>query len=383
MVDRAFFEQQEREMLAPYAALSSASRGRPHPEPEHAFRTAFQRDRDRVIHCAAFRRLEYKTQVFVNHEGDHYRTRLTHSLEAAQIARTMARFLRLNEDLTEAVTLAHDLGHTPFGHAGQDAMNELMAGHGGFEHNLQALRIVDHLEKRYPGYRGLNLTDEVREGIFKHSPRHEDSGPNEFRDGSEPVLEAQLTDLADEIAYTNHDLEDGLTSRILDVESLDEVVLWRDNFRRAREQNPDESAKIHIRLAIRLIINELVTDLLDETSRRLESGTIRSVDDVKRHSGRLVGFTASVEENKARLKQFLFENLYRHYRVVRMAEKAKRVIGELFAGYVANPRQLPPHVSSRIDDDGLYRLVCDYIAGMTDRFALDEHKRLFDPHVKL
>ena len=383
MVDRAFFEKQEREILAPYAALSSASRGRQHQEPEHTFRTAFQRDRDRVIHCTAFRRLEYKTQVFVNHEGDHYRTRLTHSLEAAQIARTMARFLRLNEDLTEAVTLSHDIGHTPFGHAGQDAMNELMAGHGGFEHNLQALRIVDYLEKRYPGYRGLNLTREVREGIFKHSPRHEDSGPDEFRDGLEPVLEAQLTDLADEIAYTNHDLEDGLTSRILELESLDEVELWRKNFRQAREDNPDETPKIHIRLAIRLIINELVTDLLDETSRRIESASIESVDDVQRQSGRLVGFTSSVEEKKAQLKQFLFENLYRHYRVVRMAEKAKRVIGDLFAGYVANPRQLPPQVSTRIDDDGLDRVVCDYIAGMTDRFALDEHKRLFDPHVRL
>ena len=370
-------------MLAPYAALSSASRGRRHQEPEHAFRTAFQRDRDRVIHCTAFRRLEYKTQVFVNHEGDHYRTRLTHSLEAAQIARTMARFLRLNEDLTEAVTLAHDLGHTPFGHAGEDAMNALMAGHGGFEHNLQALRIVDHLEKRYPGYRGLNLTHEVREGIFKHSPRHQDSGPDEFRDGLAPVLEAQLTDLADEIAYTNHDLEDGLTSRILELESLDEVALWRENFRQAREENPDESSKIHIRLAIRLIINELVTDFLNVTSGRLESASIGSVDDVQRQSDRLVRFTVSVEEKKAQLKQFLFENLYRHYRVVRMAEKAKRVIGDLFAGYVANPRQLPPHVSTRIDDVGLDRVVCDYIAGMTDRFALDELKRLFDPHVRL
>jgi len=370
-------------MLAPYAALSSTSRGRQHQEPEHRFRTAFQRDRDRVIHCTAFRRLEYKTQVFVNHEGDHYRTRLTHSLEAAQIARTMARFLRLNEDLTEAVTLAHDLGHTPFGHAGEDAMNALMAGHGGFEHNLQALRIVDYLEKRYPGYRGLNLTHEVREGIFKHSPRHKNSGPDEFRDGLEPVLEAQLTDLADEIAYTNHDLEDGLTSRILELESLDEVELWRKNFRQAREENPDESSKIHIRLAIRLIINELVIDLLDETSGRIERASIESVDGVQRQSGRLVGFTASVEEKKTQLKQFLFENLYRHYRVVRMAEKAKRVIGDLFAGYVANPRQLPPHVSTRVDDDGLDRVVCDYIAGMTDRFALDEHKRLFDPHVRL
>lgn len=383
MPDRAFFEKRENENLAPYAARSAASRGRVYAEPEHVFRTAFQRDRDRVVHCTAFRRLEYKTQVFVNHEGDHYRTRLTHSLEAAQIARTMARFLRLNEDLTEAVTLSHDLGHTPFGHAGEDAMNELMAEHGGFEHNLQALRIVDHLEKRYPGYRGLNLTREVREGIFKHSPRHREAGPEEFRDGLEPVLEAQLTDLADEIAYTNHDLEDGLTSGLLEFEALDDVELWGENFRRACEEHPQESTKIHIRLTIRRIINELVTDLLDETLRRLEARSIESVDDVQRESNRLVSFTSSVEENKARLKEFLFENLYRHYRVVRMAEKAKRVVRDLFEAYVSNPRQLPPHVSARIDKDGLHRVVCDYIAGMTDRFALDEHDRLFDPHERL
>jgi dGTPase len=383
MLDRVFFENQEKRILAPYAALSSASRGRAHPEPEHAFRTVYQRDRDRVIHCTAFRRLEYKTQVFVNHEADHYRTRLTHSLEAAQIARTAARFLQLNEDLTEAVTLAHDLGHTPFGHAGQDAMNELMAGHGGFEHNLQALRIVDHLEKRYPGYRGLNLSYEVREGIVKHSPGHRDTGPEEFLARLEPVLEAQLVDLADEIAYTNHDLEDGLTSRILDVESLGEVELWKESFRVAQDQHPDETEKIHIRLTVRRIINALVTDLLEETRRRLEENSIDDVDQVRRHSGRIVSFTPRVEEKKARLKQFLFENLYRHYRVVRMAEKAKRVIRDLFEGYVANPRQLPPHVAVRIHDEGLHRVVCDYVAGMTDRFALDEHKRLFDPHERL
>lgn len=383
MLDRTFFENQERMILAPYAALSSESRGRAHPEPEHAFRTVYQRDRDRVVHCTAFRRLEYKTQVFVNHEGDHYRTRLTHSLEAAQIARTAARFLQLNEDLTEAVTLAHDLGHTPFGHAGQDAMNALMADHGGFEHNLQALRIVDHIEKRYPGYRGLNLSHEVREGIVKHSPGDRDTAPQEFRDGSEPVLEAQLVDLADEIAYTNHDLEDGLTSRILDVESLNAVELWRESFHDAQAQHPNETRKIHIRLSVRRIINRLVTDLLEETRRRLESGSIEDVNQVRGQDGRLVSFTPAVEEQKIRLKQFLFENLYRHYRVVRMAEKAKRVIRDLFEGYVANPLQLPPHVAIRIDDNGLHRVVCDYVAGMTDRFALEEHKRLFDPHERL
>lgn len=379
--DRGFFEQQERQILAPYAAFSESSRGRRHDEPEHLFRTAFQRDRDRVVHCTAFRRLEYKTQVFVNHEGDHYRTRLTHSLEAAQIARTMARFLQLNEDLTEAVTLSHDLGHTPFGHAGEDAMNTLMAEHGGFEHNLQALRIVDHLEKRYPRFRGLNLTHEVREGIFKHSPKRADEIPDDF-DSREPVLEAQLVDLADEIAYTNHDLEDGLTSRILELSSLDDVEIWKNHFEKARTKYTGESNKILIRVTIRRIINELTTDLIDETKRRLEAQSVETVEDV-RAAERLVLFTPKVEAKKARLKQFLFQNMYRHYRVVRMAEKAKRVISELFEVYVANPKQLPPHISARVDSEGLYRVVCDYIAGMTDRFALDEHRKLFDPHERL
>ena len=380
--DRRFFEHQERQTLAPYAAFSGSSRGRRHDEPEHLFRTAFQRDRDRIVHCTAFRRLEYKTQVFVNHEGDHYRTRLTHSLEAALIARTMARFLRLNEDLTEAVTLSHDLGHTPFGHAGEDAMNTLMAEHGGFEHNLQALRIVDHLEKRYPRFRGLNLTHEVREGIFKHSPKRNDEIPDEFRDGREPVLEAQLVDLADEIAYTNHDLEDGLTSRILELSSLDDVEIWKKHFDKAQRKYPGESNKILIRITIRRIINELTTDLIDETKRGLEALAVETVEDV-REAERLVMFTPKVEAKKARLKQFLFQNMYRHYRVVRMAEKAKRVISELFEVYVANPKQLPPHICARVHSEGLHRVVCDYIAGMTDRFALDEHRKLFDPHERL
>jgi dGTPase len=382
MPDRHFFEEQETGLLAPYASSSVRSRGRVHKEAEHRFRTAFQRDRDRVIHSTAFRRLEYKTQVFVNHEGDHYRTRLTHSLEAAQIARTMSRYLRLNEDLTEAVTLAHDLGHTPFGHAGEDAMNALMAGHGGFEHNLQSLRIVDHIEKRYPEFRGLNLTFEVREGIFKHSPR-KDAGPEEFRDGLNPSLEAQLVDLADEIAYINHDLEDGLTSRLLDVFVLEEVELWRQHFGEACRRYPKEPEKIRIRVAIRGIIDHLTTDLITETALATESAGIATESDVRGHADRLARFTPDVEDLKARLKRFLFQNLYRHYRVVRMAEKAKRVVRELFEAYVSNPRQLPPHIGVRIEGEGLHRVVCDYIAGMTDRFALDEHRKLFDPLERL
>ncbi len=382
MPDRRYFEELEGKLLAPHASFSGRSRGRRHPEPEHRFRTAFQRDRDRIIHSTAFRRLEYKTQVFVNHEADHYRTRLTHSLEAAQIARTMARYLRLNEDLTEAVTLSHDLGHTPFGHAGEDAMNALMAEHGGFEHNLQSLRIVDHIERRYPGFRGLNLSFEVREGIFKHSPR-KDAGPEEFQRAPSPSLEAQLVDLADEIAYINHDLEDGLTSRLLELPVLEEVELWRVHFGEACREYPDESPKVRIRIAIRRIIDHLTTDLIGETERAVESAGVASADEVRRSEGRLVRFTPEVDDLKARLKRFLFQHLYRHYRVVRMAEKAKRVVKELFEAYLANPRQLPPHISSRIEAEGLHRVVCDYIAGMTDRFALDEHRKLFDPLERL
>lgn len=383
MKTRAEFEAAEVRNLAGYAACSRDSRGREHPEDEHPFRTAFQRDRDRVIHSAAFRRLEYKTQVFVNHEGDHYRTRLTHSLEAAQIARTVARALQLNEDLTEAVTLAHDLGHTPFGHSGQETMNTLMQDHGGFEHNLQSLRTVDELENRYPGFHGLNLSYEVREGILKHSPKHRDHGSKIFRDGKQPVLEAQIVDIADEIAYTNHDLEDGLASGILELDALESIELWRDHFGAAAGRYPLEPSTIQIRMAIRGIINALATDLIEETLRTIEIDNVRTLEDVRNQPKPIVRFTSAVAEQKTRLKSFLFTHLYRHYRVARMNEKAKRVVRELFEGYTAHPIQLPPHVSQRIPTVGLERVVCDYIAGMTDRFALEEHRKLFDPHERV
>ncbi len=383
MLDRAFFEKLESESLATYAALSRTSRGRSFREPEHDFRTAYQRDRDRIIHCTAFRRLEYKTQVFVNHEGDHYRTRLTHSLEAAQISRTIARALRLNEDLTEAVTLAHDLGHPPFGHSGEDAINELMRDHGGFEHNLQAIRIVDRLERRYPGFRGLNLTFEVREGIVKHSPRYREAAPAEFMDGAEPVLEAQLVDLADEIAYTNHDLEDGLSSGILSLEALQEVDLWKEHFELASGAYPGEETKVQIRVAIRGIINTLTTNLIRQTLENIGSRNVRTLEEVRQAGRRLVEFTPEVEQRKRNLKQFLYTNLYRHYRVVRMAEKAQRVVRDLFHAYTSNQQQLPPHVQRYIPEEGLHRVACDYIAGMTDRFALGEHRKLFDPHERV
>ena len=379
MLDRAYFERLEAEKLAPYAARSASSRGRRHLEPEHSFRTAYQRDRDRIIHSTAFRRLEYKTQVFVNHEGDHYRTRLTHSLEAAQIARTVARSLRLNEDLTEAVTLAHDLGHTPFGHSGEEAMNELMREHGGFEHNLQALRIVDRLEKRYPGFPGLNLTHEVREGIFKHSPRYREGGPEEFLGGQEPALEAQIVDLADEIAYNNHDLEDGLYSQILKLDELGVVALWKEHFQTARNQAPQEDSTVLVRITVRGIINALAIDLIRTTEQNLAAHGIESAAEVASAGARLVGFSPELLDKQVELKRFLFDNLYRHYRVNRMAQKAKRTVTELFRAYVGSPQQLPPHVQQRIPEEGLYRVTCDYIAGMTDRFALDEYRKLFDP----
>ncbi len=376
MLNREFFEKLESEKLSPYAALSSTSRGRRHPEPEHPYRTAYQRDRDRIIHSTAFRRLEYKTQVFVNHEGDHYRTRLTHSLEAAQIARTIARALGLNEDLTEALTLSHDLGHTPFGHSGQDAMNELMSDFGGFEHNLQALRVVDLLERCYPDFPGLNLTFEVREGLIKHSSKHRERAPAEFSDGIEPVLEAQLVDLADEIAYTNHDLEDGLRSQILNLDSLDEVVLWKEHFEPAG--GPDDEVKngLAIRAAIRGIINTLATDLIRRTLDNLSANAIRSQDDVRRHPSRLATFTPAVAEKKRKLQEFLLSNLYRDDRVMRVAQKSHRIVRDLFEAYCSNPGELPPHIAGRIPDEGLQRVVCDYVAGMTDRFALDEHRKV-------
>ena len=378
MRNREFFEQLESDKLSPYAALSSTSRGRRHPEPEHPYRTAYQRDRDRIIHSTAFRRLEYKTQVFINHEGDHYRTRLTHSLEAAQIARTIARALGLNEDLTEALTLAHDLGHTPFGHSGQDAMNDLMSDFGGFEHNLQALRIVDTLERCYPHFPGLNLSFEVREGLIKHSPKHLERAPAEFRDGTEPVLEAQLVDLADEIAYTNHDLKDGLRSQILKLDSLEEVALWMEHFEPAGGPNDAETNRLAIRAAIRGIINTLATDLIRRTLDNLSANAIRTQDDVRRHQSRLATFTPAVAEKKRKLQEFLFNNLYRDYRVMRVAQKSQRIVRDLFEAYGSNPHELPPHIADRIPDEGLQRVVCDYIAGMTDRFALDEHRKLCD-----
>jgi dGTPase len=381
---REELESIEARTLAPYAMASRGSRGRRFPEPEHPIRTVFQRDRDRIIHSAAFRRLEYKTQVFVNHEGDYYRTRLTHTLEAAQIARTIARALGLNEELAEAVALAHDLGHTPFGHAGEHRLNELMAPYGGFDHNAQSLRTVDWIEIRYPNFRGLNLSFEVREGIIKHSHFQDRPAAQEFDPSTYPCLEAQIVDLADEIAYLAHDVDDGLKAQMLTVEQLNESILFRTSAASAREAFPAAEMRVLRYQTVIRMIDAMSTDLMMNLAAQLEHG-IGSVEDVRRAGRALAGFSATMGPQVDEIKQVMRERLYRHYRVSRMTEKAGRVLTELFNTYMTEPRQMPEHVIARAERDGepISRAVADYIAGMTDRFALDEYRKLFDPNERV
>ena len=372
-------EGEERERLAPYALLSAGSRGRVVPEPEHAYRSAFARDRDRIVHSRAFRRLEYKTQVFVYHEGDHYRTRLTHTLEGSQIARTLARALRVNEELAEAVVLAHDLGHTPFGHAGERALDRLLEGEGGFDHNRQTLRTVDVLEERYPGFLGLNLTAETRAGILKHGADFEHPVPLPPLTAS-PSLEAQIADAADEIAYTNHDLDDGLRSGLLTLDQLRGVRLW-DEAREAVADRLGGAAERVLRAqTIRALLDRLVTDLVEATAGRLAAEGIGSAEAVRSRGAPLVEFSDAIGKLKADLKDFLYQNLYHHPRVVRMSRKAERILADLYGIYREDPRQLPPQVLARFGREGEARAIADYIAGMTDRFALAEHRKLLDPH---
>ena len=382
LVDRRVQEEREERLLAPWGMRSARSRGRRYPEPEHGLRTCFQRDRDRVVHSSSFRRLEYKTQVFVNHEGDNYRTRLTHSLEAAQIGRTVARALGLHEELTECLVLAHDLGHTPFGHSGERAMDELMRSHGGFEHNRQSLRILEVLERRYPAFPGLNLTWEVREGLVKHRPDSDDGAPAEYAPGQAPTLEAQLVDVVDEIAYNNHDVDDGLSSRMFAIDAIRAVTLFREAHDDALARGLDDP-RMARHDVVRGIIDRCVSDLIETTRRTLEDEGVRSVEDVRGAGRRLVGYSAGMAERVRELKEFLFHNMYRHWRVVRMGDKAGRILRDLFASYFAEPRQLPPHYQEQIARDGVERVVCDYISGMTDRFAVDEHQKLFDPTVRV
>lgn len=365
--------------LAPYAANPDRTFGRVHDEQPSSTRNAFQRDRDRIIHSTAFRRLEYKTQVFVNHEGDLFRTRLTHSIEVAQLARAIARTLKLHEDLTEAIALAHDLGHTPFGHAGQDALNECMREYGGFEHNLQSLRVVEQLELRYAEFDGLNLTFEVREGILKHcsiknAKQLGDVGQR-FIDKTSPSLEAQLTNYADEIAYNNHDIDDGLRSGLITIDQLSKVDLFARNLAEVKALYPKLEHRRLVNETVRRMINTLVVDLCNQTAKNIALHEPASIADIRKLP-QLVHFSSDIAEQNLKLKQFLRKNLYHHYQVNRMSAKAARIVRELFTAFFENTGLLPNEFQAYAETDKA-RAVADYIAGMTDRFAIREHRKLF------
>jgi len=366
--------------LARYAVGPHNSRGRRWREAPPVGRSELQRDRDRIIHSTAFRRLEYKTQVFVNHEGDLFRTRLTHSLEVAQIARSVARSLRLNEDLVEAISLAHDLGHTPFGHAGQDALHHCMKPHGGFEHNLQSLRVVDLLEQRYAAFDGLNLCFETREGILKHcslqNARKLGDVGERFVKRRRPSLEAQLANLADEIAYNNHDVDDGLRSGLLSIEQLARVSLFARHMKQVMREYPKIDARRLVHETVRRMISALVVDLTRQSTKNIRMHAPRSVDDV-RAAPPLIAFSAATERQQQELKQFLRLNLYQHHRVARMTNKARRIVADLFHAFITEPRLLPPQYRDQAKTETAARIVADYIAGMTDRYAIREHRRLF------
>ncbi len=368
----------ERSCLAPYATFASQSKGRVHPEEEHEFRSPFHRDRDRILHCAAFRRLKYKTQVFIFHEGDYYRTRLTHTLEVAQIARTIAVALGLNETLAESLALAHDLGHTPFGHAGEEILDHLMAPFGGFEHNLHALRIVDLLEVRYPDFPGLNLTWEVREGIVKHSSRygeavhlHEEFG------ASPPSLEAQVVEVADEIAYDSHDLDDALASGLISIDEVRELEIWKAV---GEPEGIEKDSELYRHYGVRRIIDFLVKDVISSLQALIQETKIVSSADVRDRGERLVRFSPEADALKRELRDFLYRRVYNHYRVRQKAVKSQRIIEELFRIYRRHPELMPQHFFEKVDHYGLERVICDYIAGMTDRYAVNEYKKIFSPY---
>lgn len=374
------FDYSEQTVLAPYACTSASSRGRRYYEASDDLRPVFERDRDRIIHCAAFRRLEYKTQVFLNHEGDYYRTRLTHSLEVAQIGRAIARRLQLNVDLTEALALSHDLGHTPFGHTGEEVLNQLMQSSGGFEHNYQSFRVVDELEERYPDFDGLNLSWEVREGILKHSTPHDVPRKifNEFLPGIVPTIEGQLINYADEIAYNNHDIDDGLKSGYLTLDMLRKVELWQRMASRVRQRYPDIDDKRLVSRTVSSLIGMQIIDICETTSANIKQHGIKSLDDLRRVNLAVVHFSSQVEQENLALKRFLKEKLYRHHKVDKMRVKAEHILTRLFETYLKRPNLLPPKYHRRIEKNGVERTVTDYLAGMTDRFALDDYKTLFE-----
>ena len=382
MFGREELERREELFLSPWAMLSGRSRGRAWPEEEHRYRTAYQRDRDRIIHTTAFRRLEYKTQVFVYSEGDHYRNRLTHSIEVAQIGRTLARGLGCNEDLTEAICLGHDLGHPPFGHVGEETLNALMQGSGGYDHQKQTYRILTELERRYVEHPGLNLTYEVLEGVVKHDTDYDIVDASAYHPEERGTLECQLSNFADEIAYNTSDLDDGLRSGILDPFAVAELRIARRVLDSLGESHRSDLSKAPLRYRfIRRLVGMEVDDVLTATSRRLEAHGVTSLESLRALPANVAGYSDEKLPLNAELKRFLYENFYRHFRVVRMAVKAERLIRDLFESYIAQPAQLPPETQGRLrdSDDSLQRTVCDYIAGMTDRYAILEHKRLYDP----
>ena len=377
-------------MLAPYAAHDDRTRGRRHPEPPPVYRGEYQRDRDRIVHSSAFRRLVYKTQVFVNHEGDMYRTRLTHSMEVAQIGRSVALALNLNEALTEAICLAHDVGHTPFGHAGQDALNECMREHGGFEHNMQSLRVVDELEERYAAFPGLNLTFECREGILKHcslaNARQLGDIGQRFIKREQPGLEAQLANLADEIAYNNHDVDDGLRAGLIDLQELREVAIFARQLQVVEQLYPGLAGRRLVNEVVRRMINGIVVDVIESSAARIAAAAPADIDAVRQHGAALIEMSEAVHTEHLELKRFLREKLYRHYRVQRMTRKARTVVSDLFAAFMDDLLLLPDErreVARRFEAgqgiSGRARAVSDYVAGMTDRYAISEHDRIFVP----
>lgn len=374
MQTRSDYENVEEHVLASYARKSRDSKGRVHAEEEHPVRTAFQRDRDRIVHSRAFRRLEYKTQVFVNHEGDHYRTRLTHTMEVSQIGRNIARALRLNEDLTEAIALAHDVGHPPFGHSGEKALDLMMKDMGGFEHNQQSLRIVEKLERRYPQFEGLNLTWEVREGIQKHRPG---------RVANHSSLEAQVADLSDDIAYLCHDVDDGLVSGLLQEEDLTQVEIWSLSYEEVKLHHPKALPEVRRYYTIRNMINTLVTDVLQHTDLMIHKHGIQHLDILDQLDVRVVDLSGAMRKKMTSLREFLFKNLYAHRQVAKMNQKAQEIICDLFRLYVKEPKLLQETTQAKLKDRHLKQVVCDYIAGMTDRFAIQEHKRLCELEDKI
>jgi dGTPase len=379
--DRTALEDIEDKALAPYGMRSKNSKGRAHPDSEPEYRTAFQRDRDRILHTTAFRRLEYKTQVFVNFEGDYFRTRLTHTLEVAQVGRTLARALGGNEDLVEAICLAHDLGHSPFGHSGESILARLMKDFGGFDHNKQSLRIVTELEQRYPEFPGLNLTWEVREGMVKHESEYDLSDARDYDASLRGNLETQIANVADELAYTTHDLDDGLRSGMVTPQMLEGISLW-EILKETYQWKSPTLEDIERHRMIRHLVGLLVTDMVRTTDMRLKESAAKSALDVQKLSYNVIGYSEDMQRRHRELKDFLYQKLYRHYRVVRMHVKAESIIKKMFDAYRAEPTMLPTHIQKIIPARGLERTICDYIAGMTDRYAVEEHQRLFDPFLK-